>query len=71
MGAYVYEMMQFDPPFGNFFIIPMLKWNLETLLRLYLSCSLGRKMILLIVHLMDEKDKNFWKSIIVIYFCCL
>ena len=65
MASYVFEMMQLSNPLCNFFILPFLKWPLETILRLYLSCSLGRKMILYIVHLMDEKDCSFWKSIIV------
>ena len=65
MASYVFEMMQLSSPLCNFFILPFLKWPLETILRLYLSCSLGRKMILYIVHLMDEKDCSFWKSIIV------
>lgn len=58
-------MMQLSSPLCNSFILPMLKWPLETVLRVYLSCSLGRKMVLHIVHLMEEKDLSFWKSIIV------
>ena len=49
LGGFVFELMQLSSPLCNLFILPMLKWELDVLLRVYLSCSLGKKMILYIV----------------------
>ncbi len=65
MGGFVFELIQLSSPLCNLFILPMLKWDLEVILRVYLSCSLGKRMILHIVHLMDSEDEKKWKSVIV------
>ena len=65
MGGFVFELIQLSSPLCNLFILPMLKWDLEVILRVYLSCSLGTRMILHIVHLMDSEDEKKWKSVIV------
>ena len=58
MGGFVFELIQLSSPLCNLFILPMLKWDLEVILRVYLSCSLGKRMILHIVHLMDSEDEK-------------
>ena len=65
MGGFVFELIQLSSPLCNLFILPMLKWDLEVILRVYLSCSLGKRMILHIVRLMDSEDEKKWKSVIV------
>ena len=65
LGGFVFELMQLSSPLCNLFILPMLKWELEVLLRVYLSCSLGKKMILHIVSLMDAADEKTWRNVLV------
>ena len=57
--------MQFSPPWGNHLVIPLLKWTVETILRVYLSCSTGRKMIRWVVDQMEEKDRKMWMEVMV------
>ena len=62
-SALIFELMQFSPPWGNHLVIPLLKWTVETILRVYLSCSTGRKMIRWVVDQMEEKDRKMWMEV--------
>jgi hypothetical protein len=66
LASFVYELLLLSPPFCYDYLLPILKWDFDVLLRMYLSCSMGQKMVLCIVNKMNNKDRDLWMSQIVV-----
>lgn len=64
-ASFIFELMQLSPPLGASFCLPFLKWPVETLVRVHLSCSIGRKMIGFLVDQLEGKDRQVWRESLV------
>ena len=64
-AQYVLESMLCSAPIGCEMTLPLLKLPVETLLRVGLSCSVGRSLIGAMVGKMETKDQTVWKSVLV------
>ena len=57
--------MLLDDPYCSVVCLPLLKLSVETLLRLFLSCSTGKRMVNVLIGKMSKEDQNVWKSVVV------
>ena len=64
-AQYVLEAMLLDDPHCSVVCLPLLKLPVETLLRLFLSCSTGKRMVNVLIAKMSKEDQSVWKSVIV------
>ena len=64
-AQYVLEGILCSAPIGCEMTLPLLKLPVETLLRVDLSCSVGRSLIGALVGKMEKKDQGVWKSVLV------
>ena len=64
-AQYILEGMLLDDPYCSVVCLPLLKLSVETLLRLFLSCSTGKRMVNVLIGKMSKEDQNVWKSVVV------